>query len=593
MTVGNIQWDRQTLEWLIRGKRIKHLVGRTSFDWAINVSYHYTGQGGFTGAGLGVADHWIGYNQNLFGREEVVFTVLNESGGWNPCLDKPPSCMFGQEPRDQRLDKKGNLVGIWDIEHLRELSRSGNRVTSYDLTDLNKSVLRYLFKTSHETGCLFDLVVDGTLKHTSGISNDLIGHVIRQTAAFCRLLQLECPKAAVFLRLRNEWNAHDDISLAEVNMWAERLYRWKRILPSGDWTSRNPSGGPMVSFTQPPTPSDGGSEWFAEQMPNCFGIIDGGGGNTSWGVDIGQEPGKYQALAFHQDRHRGRPGDTWIDPITNAELNQMNSEAHGQPRMNTENMYFLSMPGTAHWYRNPDGWNNDIDKQLRFYDNNVKLVNEFTVHDDWGKKAWVGWNQTPKGKKWEDGLREFFNPGAQPPPPSPPTPGNPLKGNIHYLAKGRWNAAIFPKGLFPVTLKGGSEDDAIITLEEGGGIADNMGVLRGRWKVDFARAETIVLLSAFLGVDRGDVVELSLSVYARGGNDVGMKLCPTISWHKEAQFAAYDAYFSHDVNHVNCMGLDIHFDARVLLGSQGVSHPDHRGELTARPHLGVEWWNLR
>lgn len=399
-TVGNIRWDTDTHEWIIRGERVKTLVGRTSFDWATNVSHHYTGQGGFPGAGLGVADKWIEHNQELFGREDVVLAVFNEEGDWSPCSGDPPTCMFGQVPRDQRLNKNGDLVGIWDIEHLRELSRRGERVR--DLTALNKNMIEYAFQKSHETGCIFDWVVDATLKHTDGISNDLISHVIRQTAAFMRAMQALYPNAAFFFRTRNEWNAHDNITVDEVNLWATRFYRWKNVT----------SGITRQSFKSP------GAAFEAEQWPEGFCIVDPGGGNF-FTYDVGPEPGKYKAGAFHQDRHRGRPGDTWIDPITPDELDRMRRDARGMPLMNTENMYMVSLAGSEGWYRGPDGWNNDIDKQIRFYSNNVPLVPYFCVHDDIGKKANADWNTTPKGKRWEDALREFFGGNAPGPGPDP------------------------------------------------------------------------------------------------------------------------------------------------------------------------------
>ena len=400
----NIRWNVNSKNWVIRNREINRtLVGRTSFDWATLVSYHYSGQGDTPGTGLDVAKRWVEHNQRLFDREDVVLAVFNEEGGWSPCPGDPPPCMFGQGPRDQR-DKDGKLIGIWDIENLRDLSRRGERVR--DLTSLNKRVIEFAFQVSHETGCIFDWVVDATLKHTDGVSIDVIDHVIRQTAAYMRTMSEKYPNAAFFFRARNEWNAHDpDVTLAKVNAWATRFYRWRNEV----------SGETRVSFSEP-------GPFQAEQWPEGFIIVDGGGGNTIFGVDVGPEPGKFQAAAFHQDRRRGK-GDLWMEPIPANELQALRADARGMPLMNTENMYMVSKPGTEGWYRGPDGWNNDIEKQIRFYENNAHLVDYFCVHDDIGKKANPDWNRTEQGFRWEAALIEFFggqgSPAPEPPPPPP------------------------------------------------------------------------------------------------------------------------------------------------------------------------------
>lgn len=203
----------------------------------------------------------------------------------------------------------------------------------------------------------------------------------------------------------------------------------------------------------------------------------------------------------------------------------------------------------------------------------------------------VRWHgPTKSGERVKKAIAELTGATSQPPPAPPPspTPENPLMGELKFGSKSRWGYAIFQEGLFPALVKGGSEDNAEFDLGEGGSVAEGPGVMRSRWFVTFSKEVEICMLSAFMGTDRGDIVELSVAVYARGGRDNGMKLAPTFSWHKESDLANYDASFSAIVPMVRCRGLSFHVDARCNGESKT---PGREGTLTSRPHIGLEWWS--
>lgn len=377
---------------LIRGEPRTKLVGRTSFDWASIVGHHYAGRSNdIPGGALNVAKQWVEHNQEIFGREDVVLVVFGEEGGWNPCPGEPtPSCMFGQEPRDQ---------GAWNIVQLQNLAARNSRVKREHFTNINLKTIEFAFKVSHETGCIFEWCVDATLKHDTGLNVGSIDHIVRQTASYMRELQAKYTQAAFVLRPRNEWKAHQGfpVTLKNVNMWATRMYRWKK----GEET--------RVSFSSP------GDGWVAEQWPEVFLIVDRGGGNTV-AEDIGPEPGKYKMANIHIAR-KGEGWD-WRDPV--PQIGQLRTDARGQPVGSNENMFGVSMEGTLDWYRNVNGRNvvftrKGLEDQMLFYSNNVPIFDYFCVHDDIGKKANAAWNPDTK---FEAALAEFFGGSVVVPPPT-------------------------------------------------------------------------------------------------------------------------------------------------------------------------------
>lgn len=184
-------------------------------------------------------------------------------------------------------------------------------------------------------------------------------------------------------------------------------------------------------------------------------------------------------------------------------------------------------------------------------------------------------------------IMELTGATVQPPPPPPPPPGekNPLEGRLELLRQGKTRTVVFPEGLWPVTLKGGNEKDAVIKLAPGGGKAKGQGVLRGSWNVLFDRVEKVRRFWAFVATDRGDIVEITVSLYARGGPDGGSSLSAPISIHKESpQASYYDAYNARQVGGLSMKGVNIHVECRVNGQSENVAR---KGTLTARPHVAV------
>lgn len=389
--IRNVWWEPGPKHFLVRGKPVKKLVGRTSFDWASIVSYHYAGRGNdIPGGALNVAKQWVEHNQKIFDREDVVLVVFNEEGGWDTCPGDPPGCMFGQEPRDQ---------GMWNMTQLQRLAANGDRVKREHFSAMNLKTIEFAFQVSHETGCIFDWCADATLKHHTGINVGTIDHIIRQTGRWMRELQVKYPKAAFIVRPRNEWRAHQGhpVTLGNVNAWAQRWYRWK-----------HPDGQTRLSFESP------GPAWMAEQWPEAMFITDIGGGNKVH-EEIGPEPGKYKIANIHIER-KGAAWD-WRAPV--PQMDQLRTDARGQAVGSNENMYAVTKPGTLQWYRNANGYNvvfenKGLADQMLFYENNVPIFDYFCVHDDIGKKANASWN---KDSKFEAALAEFFGGNVVQPPP--------------------------------------------------------------------------------------------------------------------------------------------------------------------------------
>lgn len=381
----------------IRGVKKNKVHGRSAFKLPALLSMHFSGkgddylnEGGKVGA-LSTFYAFIAHNQRLFGEEEIVFRVLGECGGW-PFV-QPGAGMFGAPARDQ---------GIHDIASYRLLCNSNERVR--ELTALNLVVLEELFRASETTGCVFEYVCDATLKHTDGVCIGTIDHVIRQTAATMRLMQEKYPKAAIIFSARNEWEVLNNTghTREQVNLWANRFYRWKH---------EDPAVKPVTAFESP------GPEWTPEQWPEGFVIVDEGGSDL-FTYDVGPEPGKFKLGAVHPRRKGGgwvERSDWW--EVTPQWMAKLRTDARGQPVGFTESMYHVSKPGTEGWYRNRNGWNDDIAAQLAFYEQCEQAHGPdiWYVHDDVGVQSDPYWNP---GSRWEAALAEFMGGvvGGEPPP---------------------------------------------------------------------------------------------------------------------------------------------------------------------------------
>lgn len=384
----------------IRGVKKDKVRGRSAFKLPALLSQHFSGkgddyirEGGKVGA-LATFYGMIDHTQRLFDEEDIVFRVLGECGGW-PFV-QPGAGMFGAPARDQ---------GIHDVASYRLLCRAGDRVK--ELTLLNRLILEELFKASETTGCVFEYVTDATLKHTDGLCNGIIDHVIRQTAVELRVLQEKYPRAAFIFSCRNEWEVLNNTghTLPQVNQWANRFYRWKHA---------DPAVKPVTAFESP------GPEWTAEQWPGGFCIVDEGGSDV-FSYDVGPEPGKFKLGAVHPRRKGGgwvKRSDWW--DVSKEWMAQLRTDARGQPVGFTESMYFVSKAGTDGWYRNRNGWNDDIALQLKFYEQCEEEHGPdlWYVHDDVGVQSDPYWNPD---SRWEAALAEFMGgvAGGGPPPPPP------------------------------------------------------------------------------------------------------------------------------------------------------------------------------
>lgn len=327
----------------LNGVHRKQLVGRSSFKLA-----NLVGQGK-----LEKAREWVEHNQRIFGKN-VVLRVFLETAGWSPCAD----CMFGSEPRDQ---------GFWNRQKLRDGDRE------HEMHPLGKRVLEWFFKTSQETGCVFELTIDATLKHDD-IPKGEIDHVIRVVGIQMGQFALDYPQALIIPETRNEWNAHNQAghSLSEVNMWA---YRWER------------------------------DEYWDGVRPICSG-----GGENDFDYAVGG-PGKYAMGLIHPER-----GENWwyIKPETVFRLRE---KANGYPIGANESMYYVEKEDrerASRWYR-VGGWTTDWARYEQFAVDMLAKFDYIIFHDEKGVQADVSWpREETRLEKW---ARAKW--GVAPPPPKP------------------------------------------------------------------------------------------------------------------------------------------------------------------------------
>ncbi len=366
-------------KWIVHGERKPCWIGRDSFKLANMLSLHFTGHGGWEDK----ANRWIEHNQRLLG-EHVILRVFSETGGWS---GHP---MFGAAPADQ---------GIWDIEHLRDLSEKGRRIT--ELTPLNKRIVEWLLKASHETGVCFEYVVDATLKHIEGLTTPMTGHAIRQTALYMRELQQDkYPNAVILMEARNELFAHNRMktTLRQANMWATRFYRWK-----------DEEGNLAIRRNSP------GDEYFPEQWPEGYIILDQTDKDL-FPFDVGTEAGKYQMGCIHPDR---APDDRkwWELPTT---MEQLRTDCRGAPLGFNESKTYCDAEDKDRclaWYGGAWKVTFDLDKYLEWFGACTTKggVDYYIIHDEKGMQCDVDWPR--KVTRLEAALG-----GAEPPPPPPPPP---------------------------------------------------------------------------------------------------------------------------------------------------------------------------
>jgi len=312
--------------------------------------------------------------------------------------------MFGSEPIDQ---------GAWNIRGLR----TGGRPT--DVHGVVKNAMRWFFEVSQETGFVFELVANATLKH-NGVTQAQQTHVIRQTNHEAYELQQEFPKANVVVSALNEVDAHTDWRV-EDDPRPETPFSWtvdkaNRLAVRAD-RCKHPDGRTVVTHECPP-----GFE--AEQWPGGPFIIDQGGGNT-FDYDVGPEPGKFDLGAVHPARDPGR----WRDFPTDEQAARLRRDSRGQPWGITEYMYYVEPEDRTRglrWYRTnargePAGWTTDcqavIDIGLRAERKGAAWI---VVHDEKGVETLVDW---PRRETCIDrwALEHLAGQPSEPTEPPPPT----------------------------------------------------------------------------------------------------------------------------------------------------------------------------
>jgi hypothetical protein len=496
-----------------------HILGRSSFKFMGHLRW-----GNVDGA-----KNWIAHNQKL---GINLLRVFGETEFWDGHQ------MFGSPP---------TITDVWDYNALSH----GHRPTQ--VSDLNGKMLTDLFKLSHETGMAFEYVVDATMKHASpDIPWGTIGHCVRQTLRYMRVLQELYPKALVMVNTHNEWDAHSfgswhanygDISatelrekaLREVNMQASRARRWK----NGDAV--------QVSYTSP------GPGWEPEQWPECTLIVDHGGRNDIE-YDASPGPHHYDMKTLHPRRDGewwkvceriDQPGDIptyfseskmWVDPADSVRAQQ--------------------------WYRSGTAYTTDLTKYLYFMDDAIEKGIHFTIHDEKGMQTDSGWPRD---------LTVLENEllGSGPPPPPPPPPEDDFK--VHISApdsKGR--RSIFIELLdWPAVVEGGSEDY----------------VVKKVYDIDLGRVYDTYAGGSFIGLDQGDIGEFDVHIDVLNGPEGYQR-----SLHKEVA----TAFDSMDLKYHQGSGRywKVTVIARVTaenkhLSDDVISKYRNGNRLTARPHFGA------
>ena len=338
----------------LNGQLTKKLIGRSAFKLANILTYSAMDRGHPKWNHLYVR-RYVDKQQSLFG-EHVVLRVLLETGGWDPKTNG----MFGSSPSDQ---------GFWK----RELLRDGNR--EIGMHPVGRNVLKRLYRISHETGVVFELVIDATLKHDN-IPAGEIDHVIRQVGIRMGGLNNEFPKALIIPNCRNEWNAHNgsEHSLNDVNMWARR---WDR----DDYTSK-------------------------EMRP----VVCPGGGDR-FTYDVGPEPGKFAMGLIHPVRDRD-----WMEL---PDMKALREDCRGMPLGFNESMYYVerrNFDRATGWYRHRMGWTHNLLNYIKFAEAAIDETDYFILHDEDG----TGCDSTRTGPSRLEG--HFGRVTAPPPPPPPPPP---------------------------------------------------------------------------------------------------------------------------------------------------------------------------
>lgn len=382
---------------VVRSRPQRPLVGVSSFKTCNWLAQDFA-NADFVGANK--TRRWVDKVQRMLNRQEAVLRVFLTTEDWGP-VDAGEG-LFGSPPRDP---------GIWPMEQLRTLVRPTSVTALCDL------VLQELFSISAETGCVFELVVDATLKHTSNLGDGgIIGHVIRQTARRCRELSKKWPTACILFNPRNEWNAHDqyDFTVDDINRWVMRGRRWKRIHEHKTDKDGHLLSQTQVSYTMPENHNSDWVDWAPEQWPEGVWIIDPGGGDT-FTYAVGPAPNQYNAGIIH-------PLRTGRDWTKLPDMGRLRSASNGMPIGANESMFAVDpklwdsgqLDG---WFRNPNGLTSDLGKWMTMADNWINGSEYFIFHYMEGVQA----DPDHPEVEAEARIREYFR-GSKPSDPDLPEP---------------------------------------------------------------------------------------------------------------------------------------------------------------------------
>lgn len=278
--------------------------------------------------------------------------------------------VFGDAPQN---------TGVWNLDALRRDERPR------ELTHLNQQMLEALLDLLNNHELIAEYVVDATLKHTQGVSAAMISHCIRETAAWFRGYG-PTNVMNVILSGHNEWDMHNNAgnTLAEINMQAKRMRRWK-----------NDEGETTVSFANP------GGTFQAEQWPEAVFMVDHGGANDVE-YNYGRGPDEYSVWAIHPERS----GAWWL-------LSSSAVMGRDVPRYFSESKCFD--PQAAEHGFSEVSCTGDLDKYLQFMYAALEEGISFCVHD------YVGITTDPD-QPLSELEKHLAGTGAPPPPP----PTNPL-----------------------------------------------------------------------------------------------------------------------------------------------------------------------
>lgn len=406
---------------------------------------------------------------------------------------------------------------------------------------VGKNTLRWFFETSQEVGMAFELVIVATLKHDD-VSVGQQTHVIRQTMSEARELQIEFPRANVLMSGINEYNAHSQWTLAEVNLLAVRNDRCKHT-----------DGRTAVALVCPP-----GFE--PEQWPGGPFHVDAGGGNF-FDYRVGSEPGAFRSGWVHPSRD-----SRWASWPNEEQRHQLcDIDSRGQPCGASESMFYVEVEdrerGQRWGYR---GETYNWQEYRGFIEHAIPLVDYFIIHDEKGVETLTDWPRPEtRVEKW---ARDYFDTGSPPPPPDPdPDPDpDPEPPSDFWIVDADTRCQTKVQRLPEVRY----------------GIMRPELVLDERYEVD-GKGRELVGVWVFQGVDPDDTLEISTSVYADG---IPVALS---SPHKET-LTYYDAWkwFPNYIKKPGAVG-NIVIDVTANVTGPNEVTPRPEGKNTARPHFGI------